>query len=88
MKKQYTYKPSGVCASEISFELADGIIHNIHFTGGCAGNTTGVARLAEGMKAQEVIARTKGINCHGGHSCPDELAKAIEACLAEALDHE
>lgn len=83
MDKHYTYKTSNVCATEISFDLVDGIIHNVEFSGGCAGNTTGVAHLAEGMEASEVVARTKGINCRGGHSCPDELAKAIEACLAQ-----
>ena len=83
MDRHYTYKPTGVCSREICFDVVDGVIHNIKFTGGCAGNTQGVARLAEGMKAEDVIRRLRGVDCHGGFSCPDQLAQAVEACLAE-----
>lgn len=81
--KHYVYKTEGVCAQEISFDIVDGIIRNVKFKGGCAGNTQGVAMLAEGMSAEDVVSRCKGINCHGGYSCPDQLAKAIEKCLAD-----
>ena len=37
----------------------------------------------EGMEAQEVIARCKGVQCHGGTSCPDQLAKALDEALAQ-----
>ena len=38
----------------------------------------GVAALAVGMPADEVIARLEGINCgRKGTSCPDQLAKAL-----------
>lgn len=83
MDKHYTYTPEGVCAREISFDVVDGIIHNVQFVGGCGGNTKGVALLAEGMRAQDVIKRLRGVDCHGGFSCPDQLTKAIEKCLAE-----
>ncbi len=84
MDRHYTYKTrGGVCASEISFDLVDGILHNVKFTGGCRGNTQGVAALAEGMKAEDVILRCRGIDCHGGQSCPDQLAQAVQICLAE-----
>ena len=46
--------------------------------GGCTGNTQGVARLAEGRNIDEVIALLKGIQCRGGTSCPDQLARALE----------
>ncbi|MBR4751351.1 MAG: TIGR03905 family TSCPD domain-containing protein, partial [Thermoguttaceae bacterium] len=42
------------------------------------GNLRGIARLVEGMKAEEVEKRLKGISCGGKPtSCPDQLAKAI-----------
>ena len=49
------YKTKGVCAQGIEFEIDDNKkVHNIKFTGGCSGNTQGVAHLAEGMDADEV----------------------------------
>lgn len=76
---KFSYTPHGVCSVQIDFEIDDGIVHNIHFTRGCNGNTQGVARLAEGMKVDDVIARLKGLNCNGrGTSCPDQLATALE----------
>ena len=55
------YKTSGVCSSAIEFELDDQKkIHNVKFQGGCSGNTQGVARLVEGMEAEEAIRRLEG----------------------------
>ncbi len=52
------------------------------FTGGCPGNTHGVAVLCEGADAVETVARLRGIDCRGrGTSCPDQLATAIEIGL-------
>lgn len=80
----YKYTPKGVCSVEISFEFDNGIVKNIHFTRGCNGNTQGIAKLAEGMRAEEVIARLKGTDCSSrGTSCPDQLARALELALAE-----
>lgn len=77
---QYEYKTSGVCAAKIVFEVDNDIVHNVRFIGGCSGNTQGVAKLAEGMKADEVIARLQGIRCGmKATSCPDQLAKALAA---------
>lgn len=84
MDKHYTYKTNGnVCCAEISFDLVDGRLHNVVFHGGCKGNTQGVAALAEGMTAEDVMTRLRGIDCHGGDSCPDQLATAVKTCLAE-----
>jgi uncharacterized protein (TIGR03905 family) len=77
------FKPSGVCAAEISFELTDGIVTQIEFTKGCNGNAKGISRLAEGMPAEELVARLSGITCsYKKTSCPDQLAKAIARELA------
>jgi len=78
MGKHVTYKTQGVCSQKIDFDLEDGKVFNVVFTGGCRGNTQGVARLAEGMEAEEVVKRCKGIECRGNNSCPNQLAIAIE----------
>lgn len=77
------YKPHGVCSSAIEFELDDEKrIHNVKFQGGCSGNTQGVAKLVEGMEAEEVIRRLEGIQCgRRPTSCPDQLSKAIKEAL-------
>lgn len=78
----HTYKTSGVCARSLSFDIEDGIVKNVKFVGGCSGNTQGVAKLAEGMKAEELVERLSGIRCgFKSTSCPDQLAKAIKATL-------
>ena len=82
------YKTKGVCAQGIEFEIDDNKkVHNIkhvNFIGGCSGNTQGVAQLAEGMDANEVISRLEGIRCgFKPTSCPDQLAKAIRQALNE-----
>ena len=79
---QYTYQPKGVCARKISFEIEDGIVKNIRFTGGCSGNTQGVSALAEGMTTEEIFERLSGIRCgFKGTSCPDQLAKAVKEAI-------
>ena len=78
-----TYKTRGVCSRAIDFEVEDGIITSCNFTGGCTGNTQGVARLVIGMSVDEAIRRLKGIQCRGGTSCPDQLAIALEQYKAE-----
>lgn len=80
----YSYKPHGVCARGLSFEIEDNIVKNIEFMGGCSGNTQGVAALAEGMDANELIERLGGIRCgFKSTSCPDQLAKAVAKALEE-----
>ena len=80
---KFSFTPRGVCSAQIDFEIEDGIVKNIRFAGGCSGNTQGVCRLAEGMKAEDIIDRLSGIRCgFKGTSCPDQLAKAV----AEAME--
>lgn len=81
---KFSFTPRGVCSSQIDFEVENGIVKNIHFVRGCSGNTQGVAKLAEGMKVEDVIARLKGVDCNGrGTSCPDQFAMALEAALSK-----
>ncbi|WP_343210197.1 TIGR03905 family TSCPD domain-containing protein [Anaerolentibacter hominis] len=74
-----TYKTSGVCSRAIHFEVEDGRLASVRFDGGCAGNTTGIARLVEGMEVHEAITRLEGIKCgYKSTSCPDQLARALK----------
>lgn len=76
----YTYKTKGTCSVQIQIEMDGNIIKNVHFLGGCSGNTQGIERLVAGMNKEEAIKRLKGIDCKGrGTSCPDQLARALES---------
>ncbi|AWZ49177.1 TIGR03905 family protein [Clostridiaceae bacterium 14S0207] len=75
----FTYKPTGVCAKEIQFDIKDGKITKVSFIGGCEGNLKGLSSLLEGMNVDEAIKRLEGINCHNkGTSCPDQFAHALK----------
>ena len=75
----YTYKTSGVCSQKIDFDIVDGKVHNVRFTGGCNGNLQGVGRLIEGMDVHEAISRLEGVRCGmKPTSCPDQLARALK----------
>ena len=80
-----TYNNRGVCSRSVTFDIAeDHTVTNISFLGGCNGNLKGVAALAEGLKAEEIIRRCKGITCGmKSTSCPDQLASALETALQE-----
>ena len=82
---QFSYTPHGVCSAQITFEIKDdGCVYNINFVRGCSGNTQGVARLAEGRPAEEVIRLLEGTDCNmRGTSCPDQLAQALKLGLEE-----
>lgn len=78
----YTYRTQGVCARTIDIEIDDGIVKGVSFGGGCSGNTQGIAKLVEGMKAEDVIEKLEGIRCgFKSTSCPDQLAKALRIIL-------
>ena len=84
MKKHIEYKTSGTCSRMITVDVEDGIITDCTISGGCHGNTQGVAALVKGMRAEDAIAKTKGIKCgFKNTSCPDQLARALEAALNE-----
>lgn len=77
------YKTHGTCSSQISFDVIDNKVRNVKFTGGCNGNTQGVAALVEGMDVNEAISRIEGIRCgFRPTSCPDQLATALKEAIA------
>ncbi len=83
MSNKIVYPTQGVCSQAIVIELDDNnIVSSVQFIGGCSGNTQGVAQLARGMKAEDVIARLEGISCNGKPtSCPDQLARALKGMI-------
>ena len=80
----YTHRNSGTCSQSVTFDLNDGIVSNVSFYGGCNGNLKGICALAEGKKAEELIAALEGIKCgFKGTSCPDQFSKALKEALAK-----
>ena len=80
------YTPKGVCSRKIEIDIENGIINKVRFVGGCNGNTQGISKLVEGVKAEDVISRLEGVNCNGrGTSCPDQLAKALKEAIKQAM---
>ena len=81
----YTYTPKGVCSMKIDFDVEDGLLKNVKFTGGCNGNLKGISKIVEGMTVEQVKEKFTGITCgFKKTSCPDQLAKAVE----EAYENE
>lgn len=82
--RHITYNTEGTCSQAIEFDLDDEQrIHSLCFTGGCPGNTIGIAKIVEGQKAADVARRLKGVTCGMKRtSCPDQLARAIEQATA------
>ncbi len=74
---------SGTCSRSVSFDIDENhIVTGISFMGGCNGNLKGIAALCEGLKAEDIISRCKGIKCgFKTTSCPDQLATALEEAI-------
>ena len=82
---RYTYRTSGTCSREITFELDGNIVRNVAFLGGCNGNLKAVAALVEGATVEEINAKCAGITCGmKGTSCADQLARAVAEALKAA----
>ena len=76
------YTTRGVCSRAIDITVENGIIEEVRYHGGCAGNTQGVAALVKGMKVEDAIERLAGIRCgFKSTSCPDQLATALREYL-------
>lgn len=80
----YDYRPSGVCARMIHFDLDEqGTIHNVSFDGGCNGNLKAISKLVEGHKADEIAGLLKGNTCgFKKTSCADQFSKALMSVQA------
>ncbi|MDE7125528.1 MAG: TIGR03905 family TSCPD domain-containing protein [Muribaculaceae bacterium] len=84
MKHHYT--TSGTCSRSIEFEIdpITHIVRSVAFSGGCNGNLKGIAAMSEGLRAEDVIDRLKGIKCGAKPtSCPDQFASALEQTISD-----
>ena len=83
----YTYKTNGTCSSMIDFDIVDGKLHNITYTGGCNGNLKAIGSILEGADAKFAVERLSGIRCgFKDTSCGDLLARAIREAIAANKD--
>ena len=80
----FDYTPKGVCSKKMRITLDDNdVIEKVEVLGGCSGNLQGISSLVGGMPAREAIHRMRGIRCGFKEtSCPDQLARGLEAALA------
>lgn len=82
--REFYFQPEDVCSTQIRIELEGPIIENVTFEGGCDGNLQAIGRLVSGMEIHDALQRLRGIRCGAKDtSCPDQLAKALEACLSQ-----
>ena len=81
------YKTRGTCSTQIHFDVKDGKLTDVSYTGGCNGNLKGISKLVEGMDIDEVIRRLDGVRCGmKPTSCPDQLAQALKLCMSQTAE--
>lgn len=72
-------KVNNVCSTKVDFDLIDGKVYNVAFTGGCNGNLKAIGKLVEGMEREKLVSILKGNTCGpSSTSCADQLARAVE----------
>ena len=83
--KNYTCPMRGTCAQLVDFSIDEGKLHDVRFTGGCNGNLKAIGKLGEGTDARTTADILRGNQCgRRPTSCADQLARAIDAALAQA----
>ncbi|MDD3341409.1 MAG: TIGR03905 family TSCPD domain-containing protein [Bacilli bacterium] len=76
---QYIYKPTGVCSSQMTFEIEGDKLSDICIEGGCSGNSKGICALIKGDNIDTIIHKLSGIPCRNRKtSCPDQIALALK----------
>ena len=71
-----------VCSRQIDFDLEEGRIRHLRYTGGCHGNLQAIGALLEGQPVEFALDRLDGINCkERGTSCSDQLVRILRALL-------
>jgi uncharacterized protein (TIGR03905 family) len=74
----YEYQTKGTCSKKIGFDLQADKVHSVTFEDGCDGNLKAIGALVEGMNADELVKKLKGLRCGNKKtSCADQLALAI-----------
>ena len=80
--EHFSYTTSGTCSRQIDFDMENGVLHNVVFTGGCDGNLKAIAKLVEGKKAADVMDLLSGNTCGDkATSCGDQLSRACKKAL-------
>ena len=75
----YVYKPKGVCARQMTFEMDNDVIVSVEIVGGCNGNLAGISRILRNKTIDEVLEAFEGVKCgFKPTSCPDQIAKALK----------
>ena len=78
------YDTNGTCSTKIQFELKDGKVYSVSFEDGCDGNLKALGILVEGMDAEELVKKLKGLRCGRKQtSCADQLATAVAQAVAK-----
>ena len=84
---KYDFDTRYTCARHISFDIHDGIVTNVKFTGGCNGNLKAIASLVDGMTVEQVAQKCEGITCgFKPTSCSDQLVKALKEARQKELE--
>ena len=74
----YVHTNRGTCSSQVSFDIENGILHNVKYIGGCNGNLKAISKLVNNMRAEEIARLLLGNTCgFKKTSCADQLAKAV-----------
>ena len=77
---KFEYVPKGVCSTHYTFDIEDDKILSLKVQNGCQGNLAGISRIVVGMHIDDVIKAFEGVNCGmKGTSCPDQIARALQA---------
>lgn len=80
----YSMKVNNVCSSKVDFDLVDGKVYNVAFTGGCNGNLKAIGKLVDGWTVSQIEEKLRGNTCgRRPTSCADQLAKAVRAAYNE-----
>lgn len=78
----FEYKTHNTCSQKITFDINNGVITNVAFTGGCNGNLKAISKLVDGMTVEQIESKLKGNTCGGrSTSCADQLALAVREAL-------
>ncbi len=78
----FTTKVQNVCSTKVDFDIVDGKVYNVVFTGGCNGNLKAIGKLVEGMDRDKLVSILKGNTCGpSSTSGADQLAHAVEEAV-------
>lgn len=83
---EYSYKTTGTCSQEITFDLEGNVVKNISFYGGCNGNLKAISKILDGWTVEDIESKVKGNICGARDtSCADQLARAVREAYDASL---